>query len=223
MTIGVTTAMGYGTSTIDQTLARGLRRQEAREFQSRVFRLHFAGLPKRFGASARETHKRLVESAGAHRIRRVGEDKKSHRWWLVATNTRGNEELVMLTLQRTSRGPRRNLVPFGIEATPHFVERLIQAKRSDLPPTVDLMSLTLSKILTLATFSHEESAISWALSGNLTVALPDCLVLGYMPKRGNVELRTVLRVDVLDPDKRHVWERLSGSDASYAVRPINKS
>jgi hypothetical protein len=79
---------------------------------------------------------------------------------------------------------------------------------------------TLDKIISLAEYDYEESVVGWALSGDLTVALPDCLVLGYMPEKGNVELRTVLRVDVLDPDKLSIWERLSADTRSYSVRPI---
>ncbi len=206
--------------TIDQALARGLRRQEARRFQANFFQLDFTGLPKRFGASAREIHNRLVNKVGEHRVYRFKAEKKAHHWVMVATNDRGNEELLILTLRRTSAGPRRDIVPFWIEATPHFIERLIQARSSECPRTVDIVTSTLDKIISLAEYDYEESVVGWALSGDLTVALPDCLVLGYMPEKGNVELRTVLRVDVLDPDKLSIWERLSADTRSYSVRPI---
>jgi hypothetical protein len=206
--------------TIDQALARGLRRQEMREFDTCFSQLDLMGLPQRFGAMAREIHNRLVNQMGAHRIVKSGTEKKSHSWLTAVTNSRGNEELLALSLRRTSAGPRRDIVPFWIEATPHFIERLIQARRCECPPTVHIMHSTLAKIINCATYENEESVVSWALSGNLTVALPDCLVLGYMPKEGNVELRTVLRVDVLDPDKRKVWEKLSAGTTSYSVRPL---
>jgi hypothetical protein len=212
--------MRDGVMTIDQSLARGLRRQETRDFDTRFSQLDLTGLPKRFGAMARELNNRLINQVGADRIVKSGSKKKAHYWLTAATNSRGNEELLILSLRRTSAGPRRDIVPFCIEVTPHFIDRLIQTRRSERPPTVNIMKLTLAEIISCATYNNKGAVVGWALFGNLTVALPDCLVLGYMPYEGNVELRTVLRVDVLDPDKRNVWERLSAGTTSYSVRPL---
>jgi hypothetical protein len=72
-------ALGYpvrgSQMTIDQALARGLRRQDAREFDTRFSQLNLTGLPKRFGAMAREIHNRLVNQVGAHRIVKMGTEK----------------------------------------------------------------------------------------------------------------------------------------------------
>ena len=104
--------------------------------------------------------------------------------------------------------------------TGHFVERFIQSRRSGQLPLIATCQACAQALLPLHVGQKAADgtrSIEWSATGNAWISTPGFVLLGDIAPGEPVVMRTVLRDDVLDPEKQQVWDRLKAANRQLAV------
>jgi hypothetical protein len=212
---------------VTDSLARGVRRHKDQMFDDVLGGRTRESLPevKSFRGMLRAMDRTLVNLYGRGMVKNVLLEKKKGSWLFVHRREDFQSyDVGMYTAARTAtQFPERHDY-FPIQLTAHFVERHMQACRATAAPLVDLVEYVLKCLVGkhyefVETFDGKVLP-AWRESGSMWIASPEFLVIGETPEFGDAVLKTVIRADVLENEKRPIWEALLNTESKTSFRPL---
>lgn len=200
--------------------ARARLRQADLAVERQKARYRDEQMPKRFGPRARATHHSLMRAFTRDRVKLLRQTGRDAEWLALDKIGQDDYQLQVTHLRKTPRGVVTTVGALPVIFTSHFVERFIQSRRSEAIFLVDTCQTCINALQPLHVGARNPDgtrAVEWSASGDAWVRTPNLLLLGEIQHGAPVVMRTVLRDDVLDPEKQLVWDRLQASNRQIAV------
>ena len=211
---------------ITDTLARGHRRHNQLQVIDKLNQLKGKSGPQKFGPYVRENWRRVHQTLGDEYAKVLFIKKREARFLVVVcepNNRLYNVSTVSLVRRRGEADivfKSQNLILVS-----HFVERHIQLKLKNSEDFV--VTITEALIQELSSYVHEESAtqeqqsegVLWRDWGRFAFATKNLLVLGEVPRQGDVVVKTLIHKTKLEERNRELWLHLRRCKKHLKIRP----
>ena len=211
---------------ITDTLARGHRKHQEKAISYKANQLMGRDRPQRFGPYVRELSKRISSVCGVQYSKRMLVDKKNALFLLVdcIPDERIYGVFTVLLYRKSGTSDIKSRSE-SFEFTNHFIERYIQLKttlKEDYIVTIaEGLMLEFADYATRAKPGSQQpsSVTKWREWGRFAFATKNLLILGEVPKQGDVVVKTLIHKTKLEERNRELWLHLRRCKKHLKIRP----